>query len=110
MSRSGPCRALEEAHAHRTSFYFPSILAGPAFTFASYKSFVSRALFAKEMKHKGNQGLKEETIIPPGRRRKAAKRCLTGVVYLAIYSLYSSKASHLKLLTPEFALQSFALR
>ncbi|KAK4696325.1 hypothetical protein P7C70_g8396, partial [Phenoliferia sp. Uapishka_3] len=92
------------------AFYFPSILAGPAFTFKAYQNFVTRSLFAKEMTHKDNKVIKEKTIIPPGRRRKAAKRCLTGVVFLAIYSLYGSKASYFKMLEPSFQERRFAYR
>ncbi|KAL8279887.1 hypothetical protein RQP46_007737 [Phenoliferia psychrophenolica] len=91
-------------------FYYPSILAGPAFTFASYKSFTSRALFAKELANTTQGQTVETSIIPPGRRRKAAKRCLTGIVYLAIYSMYSTKLSYFKLLDPAFKDNSFAYR
>ncbi|KAM0749795.1 MBOAT-domain-containing protein [Meredithblackwellia eburnea MCA 4105] len=90
--------------------FFPSILAGPAFTYSSYRTFVTRALFAKELKHKQNKSVKEISIIPAGRRRKAAKRAITGIVYLAVYAFYGSKISYWKMLEPEFAHKSFAYK
>ncbi|KAL8287422.1 hypothetical protein RQP46_003280 [Phenoliferia psychrophenolica] len=89
-------------------FFFPSLLAGPAFTFATYQSFVTRSLFVKEMTRKDNKEvLGEKMVIPPGRRRKAAKRCLTGLFYIGVYALFSSKFSYFKLLERDVATRSF---
>lgn len=72
------------------SFFFPSILAGPSFTYRSYESFTTHRLFAKEQPADGSKPV-DPTVIPPGRRRKAAKRFATGIIYLAIYSTYGWK-------------------
>lgn len=82
-----------------SSFFFPSILAGPSFTYASYISFTSHALFAKETDVKSP---KSRSSIPPGRRRKAIKRLLTGVVYLGIYSFYGAKIGYGQMLEAGF--------
>lgn len=88
-----------------SSFFFPSILAGPSFTYASYDNFTSRALFRKEVTDKSSA-----VVIPPGRRRKASKRLLTGVCFLAIYSLYGAKADYKNMLAPGFELNPFGYR
>ncbi|BGP13333.1 hypothetical protein JCM10213_001480 [Rhodosporidiobolus nylandii] len=71
------------------AFFFPSILAGPAYTFNSYISFTSHALFSKEQP--GSASKPDPTAIPPGRRRKAAKRLITGIVFLGLYSVYGGQ-------------------
>ena len=81
-----------------------------AFTFSAYESFVTRRLFVEEMDHKGNRGVQDKISIPPGRRRKALRRCLTGVIYLSIFALYSSDFSYFKLLRPELASKGFFIR
>lgn len=79
------------------SFFFPSILAGPSFTYRSYISFTSHALFSKE-NPTSTTAPPDPTVIPPGRRRKAAKRFITGLVFLGIYSVYGGSLGMDKLL------------
>lgn len=88
------------------SFFFPSVLAGPAFTYASYKTFTSHALFKKEV----SPSDKTSSLIPPGRRSKAAKRFVTGLVFLGIYALYSWKWGYGRLLEPEYSPKSIGGR
>ena len=88
-----------------SSFFFPSILAGPSFTFASYENFTSRGLFRREATDQSTT-----TIIPPGRRRKASKRLLTGVCFLAIYSVYGPATDYKNMLVPGFEKHSFGYR
>jgi lysophospholipid acyltransferase len=95
----------ESANPLRSSFFFPSILAGPSFTYASYENFTSRGLFLKEVKGKSTMD-----VIPPGRRRKASKRLLTGVFFLAIYSLYGAAMDYRNMLAPGFSSNSFGYR
>ncbi|GAA6063886.1 hypothetical protein JCM10212_001368 [Sporobolomyces blumeae] len=86
--------------------FFPSILAGPSFTYRSYDSFTSKRLFLKETasstpgKHDGGKVTSKE--IPAGRKRKAAKRLVTALVFLGIYSTYGSAYGMDKLLEPTF--------
>ncbi|TNY20048.1 MBOAT, membrane-bound O-acyltransferase family-domain-containing protein [Rhodotorula diobovata] len=87
-----------DPHQHPRSFFFPSILAGPSFTYRSYDSFTSHRLFIKE----NPSGGADPTVIPPGRRRKAAKRFATGIFFLAIFSLYSGSLGMDKLIDPKF--------
>lgn len=75
-------------------------MAGPSFTFASYEAFTSRSLFRKEVKTCDEvEGMKtqathSEHFIPPGRKRKAAQRFATGLVFLGVYSWYGGKMSY----------------
>ena len=88
-----------------SSFFFPSILAGPSFTYASYVEFTSHDLYRREKSDD-----KKKRVMPKGRRRKALKRLATGVFYLAIYSTYGGSISYFKMLEPEFLGQSFVSR
>ncbi|GAA5928633.1 hypothetical protein JCM3775_004589 [Rhodotorula graminis] len=83
------------------AFFFPSILAGPSFTYRSYDSFTSHRLFVKENPSDGSKPV-DPTVIPPGRRRKAAKRFATGIFFLAIFSVYGGSLGMDKLIDPKF--------
>lgn len=90
--------------------FFPSILAGPAFTYASYEAFTSHTLFLQEtgaskISPVTSTGV-SRSLIPAGRRRKAVKRFTTGVVYLGIYSLYSWTYGYDRILEPAFLVRS----
>lgn len=89
MRAPSPLESLLADSAIR-SFFFPSILAGPSFTYRSYDSFTTHRLFAKEHPADGSKPV-DPTVVPPGRRRKAAKRFATGIIYLAIFSTYGWK-------------------
>lgn len=82
----------------------PSMLVGPSFTYASYDAFASHRLFEKEQSAEGKAAGKklDPTVIPPGRRRKAAKRLATGTFFLAIFSVYGSRYNMAKLLDPAY--------
>ncbi|GAA5862519.1 hypothetical protein JCM8547_002091 [Rhodosporidiobolus lusitaniae] len=83
------------------AFFFPSILAGPANTYRSYIAFTSHALFSKE-NPTSSSAPPDPTVIPPGRRRKALKRFLTGIVFLGIYSVYGGQLGMAKLLDKQW--------
>lgn len=95
-----PLVDTDSLHAAR-SFFFPSILAGPSFTYRSYDSFTSHRLFVKENPSDGSKPV-DPTVIPPGRRRKAAKRFATGIFFLAIFSVYGGSLGMDKLIDPKF--------
>ncbi|GAA6000668.1 hypothetical protein JCM10207_004601 [Rhodosporidiobolus poonsookiae] len=84
------------------ALFFPSILAGPAVTYRSYESWTSHRLFAKEQPSASSSAKPDPTVIPPGRRRKALKRFITGVVYLGIFSVYAGSYGMNKLIDPDF--------
>lgn len=88
------------------SFFFPSILAGPSYTYSSYEAFTSHALFLKEAKATPSSGI-SRPLIPEGRRRKAAKRFITGIIYLGIYSVYGWQFGYARMLEDGFAKKSF---
>lgn len=81
------------------SFFFPSVMAGPTFSYASYAAFVDRSLF----KSKGDGASeRKEWMMPQGRYRKALKRFTIGAVYLGIYSTYGGSIGFERLLDPAF--------
>ncbi|KAM0792801.1 hypothetical protein ACM66B_002570 [Microbotryomycetes sp. NB124-2] len=86
------------------TLFFPSLLAGPSFSYSAYQAWTSHALFKKE-----SEADKQKTwpktsrsIIPDGRRRKAVKRLVTGLAYLAVYSVYSWTFAYDRMLEPTF--------
>ncbi|SCV72442.1 BQ2448_3979 [Microbotryum intermedium] len=85
------------------ALFFPSILAGPSFTFASYTAWTSHALYLKETGLRvgaASSASRPRDVIPEGRRRKAAKRFVTGAVYLGIFSMYSYAYAYQRMLEP----------
>ena len=101
-------------------FFFPSILAGPSYTYASYISFTSHELFKQES---------NQMKLPAGRRRKALRRLATGLFFLGkhlkdyhpklktnrinfigIYSVYGAQISYFQMLSPEFATRPYVIR
>ena len=65
-----------------TSFFFPSVMTGPTFTYASYDAYTSRSLFRSKNSEESGFSM------PPGRSKKSGKRFAIGAFYLAIYALY----------------------
>lgn len=96
--------------ANTRRLFFPSILAGPSFTYASYEAFTSHSLFLQEtgaskISPVTSTGV-SRSLIPAGRRRKAAKRFVTGLIYLGIYSLYGWAYGYGRMLEPSFLAKS----
>jgi lysophospholipid acyltransferase len=82
------------------SFFFPSVLAGPNFSYQAYAAYTDRSLFASAEKEGPHD-------LPRGRWRKAGKRVAIASFYLAVYALYGNQFSYARLLEPTFARQSF---
>ncbi|KEI42328.1 uncharacterized protein L969DRAFT_14532 [Mixia osmundae IAM 14324] len=81
------------------SFFFPSILVGPSFTFASYRAFTSRSLFASvEGKEKATALARQR--LPKGRTKRALRQYCIGALYLALYSLFAAKYSYATVVSP----------
>lgn len=74
------------------AFYFPSVMTGPTFSYASYAAYVDGSLF-------GAQPRSGPLQLPPGRRRKAFKRVGIAAFYLAIYAVFGGKFSYERLLS-----------
>lgn len=93
-------------------FFFPSILAGPSFTYSSYSSFTSHQLFIKETSSSSTTEPRKKgaALVPAGRRRKALKRAFLGTVFLAIYAVWSGTASYENMLKPEFGKRSWGFK
>ncbi|KAK4056260.1 Lysophospholipid acyltransferase [Microbotryomycetes sp. JL221] len=84
------------------TLFFPSVLAGPSFSYAAYDAWTSHALFKKESEADKSLPKTSRSMIPAGRRRKAMKRMITGLAYLAVYSLYSWAFAYDRMLEPAF--------
>ncbi|GAA6007872.1 hypothetical protein JCM11491_006519 [Sporobolomyces phaffii] len=85
--------------------FFPSILAGPSYTYRSYDSFTSKRLFLKETSTSSVPDNLSSKDIPAGRKRKAAKRFITALVFLGVYSTYGGQFGMDKLLEGKFVAQ-----
>jgi hypothetical protein len=92
-----------------SSFFFPSIMAGPASDFATYDALVrgtlftsppatnaSSALAASDAKEAVKQHRKSK--IPARRKTVAYEKLAVGLLFLAIYAAYGGKASHERIL------------
>ncbi|GAA5870751.1 hypothetical protein JCM16303_001576 [Sporobolomyces ruberrimus] len=85
--------------------FFPSILAGPSYTYRSYDSFTSKRLFLKETSSSTIPDNLTSKDIPAGRKRKAAKRFIMALTFLGIYSMYGGQYGMDKLLEGKFVAQ-----
>ncbi|KDN37996.1 MBOAT-domain-containing protein [Tilletiaria anomala UBC 951] len=95
------------------AFYFPGVMIGPSTRFADYKKWADGSLFplSKSEKAKGENGKPvvsvngngpgHEPRPPPAGRVSAALTELgVGLVFMAIYSLYSAQWDYFRLITP----------
>jgi lysophospholipid acyltransferase len=82
------------------ALFFPGILVGPSFTYASYDTFLNRSLFDKAIKANGRR-------LPSGRFRKMFQRLLTGVIMMGVFSLYGGKYGYERILEPDFESKGF---
>ncbi|GAA5924596.1 lysophospholipid acyltransferase [Sporobolomyces koalae] len=85
--------------------FFPSILAGPSYTYRSYDEFTSKRLFLKETAASSVPNKITSNDIPAGRKRKAAKRFITALIFLGVYSTYGGPYGMDKLLQDKFVAQ-----
>jgi lysophospholipid acyltransferase len=90
--------------------FFPSILAGPSYTYRSYDSFTSKRLFLKETSTTSIPDNLTSKDIPAGRKRKAAKRFITALIFLGVYSTYGGQYGMDKLLEGKFVAQRSLLQ
>ncbi|EEB09580.1 membrane bound O-acyltransferase [Schizosaccharomyces japonicus yFS275] len=84
------------------SFFFPSLLAGPAFDYSTYKSFITLEMFEKP-KHPNSPRIPENW-------GPALVRCIIGLIWLTIFVIGSEKFPLNSLLTPKFYDVSMAKR
>jgi MBOAT, membrane-bound O-acyltransferase family len=83
------------------ALFFPGVLVGPSFGYATYDAFLKRSLFAKADKRDGRRRP------PPGRFTKMTQRLLTGLAMMGLFALYGGKYGFERLLEPEFESKSF---
>lgn len=87
------CLCSEDPDPPVRSLFFPSLLVGPAFTFAQYRAFSKGTLFPSAL----NNGQ-----IPPGRFEAAGRKIATGLVSAGIYAFFAANWSYETILEPEF--------
>ena len=90
-----------------TRFYFPGILVGPYLDFSEYMDLINETTFENaEIKSKVKPGRR----LPPGRKRAAYTKMLSGFVYLGAFVFYSGKYNYQVALKPEFMKHSLLMR
>ncbi|KAK4690004.1 hypothetical protein P7C73_g106, partial [Tremellales sp. Uapishka_1] len=75
-------------------FFFPSILVGPSFDYATYSALVSHTLFYDSPDAKGKRK------VPIGRKRVAYLHLVIGLAFLGVYATYGSAAGYDVVLSP----------
>ena len=83
------------------SLFFPSVLAGPSFTYASYDSYVQGTLFASEKKSDGPKQV-GPVALPRGRFLASRKRLAVGIFYLAVTATCAGPWGYAQILEPWF--------
>ncbi|ORX36566.1 putative member of the MBOAT family of putative membrane-bound O-acyltransferase [Kockovaella imperatae] len=84
-------------------FFFPSMLIGPSFDYATYDALIHRTLYQNPPStHGAKQDVKSTTPQrrPYGRRRVAYLHLLIGLIFLGFYSTYGTRAGYDRVLTP----------
>lgn len=79
------------------SFYFPTVLVGPSFDYASYDALIKHTLYTTPPP---NAKSKISGRTPVGRRRVALLHFAIGIFFLAIFSLLGARGSFERVLTP----------
>ncbi|WWD17220.1 hypothetical protein CI109_101658 [Kwoniella shandongensis] len=82
-------------------FFFPSILVGPSFNYATYDSLVHHRIYRVAPPGTSvEQAKAAKRRVPYGRKRVAYLHFVIGLAFLGVYSIYSSKLSYGRILTP----------
>ncbi|WVQ79951.1 hypothetical protein IAT38_002052 [Cryptococcus sp. DSM 104549] len=82
-------------------FFFPSILVGPSFDYATYDALVHRTIY-----HVAPPGTSVEQAkatkrrVPYGRKRVAYLHAVMGLLFLGVYATFGSQFDYARILTP----------
>ena len=96
------------------SLFFPSVLVGPSFDYATYDSLILHTIYditpsRTSTAEQQNQRATRRRI-PLGRKRVAYLHLVLGLVFLGIYSLYGERAAYRRILNPTWYTWSIAPR
>lgn len=93
------------------SFFFPCVLAGPSFDYATYDSLVKHTIY--DISPPGTSDAQAKAAgrrIPHGRKRVAYLHLTLGLAFLGIYSVFGGRGSYERILTPEWYTWSLVTR
>ncbi|WVR06969.1 hypothetical protein IAU60_004005 [Kwoniella sp. DSM 27419] len=81
--------------------FFPSILPGPSFDYATYNALVHHTIYQVAPPGTSPEQAKAaKTRVPYGRKRVAYLHMIIGLVFLGIYATFAGQASYERILTP----------
>ncbi len=93
------------------SFFFPCVLVGPSFDYATYDSLVLHTIFAAPPPPTGDSQAKAtRRRIPHGRKRVAYLHLVLGLAFIGIYAVYGTQAGYERILTPAWYTWGWATR
>ena len=83
------------------SLFFPSVLVGPSFDYATYDMLVHHTIY--NIPPPGSDDTQAKATrrrIPHGRKRVAYLHLVIGLVFLGVYATYGTSAGYERILTP----------
>jgi lysophospholipid acyltransferase len=88
------------------AFYFPGFLVGPFLEYAEYDALISEKLFSSisppENVKEELEEARRRRAVPPGRKRVAYFKMLSGLVYLGLYVVVCPKFNYSETVEPWF--------
>ncbi|XAO23955.1 hypothetical protein I312_102744 [Cryptococcus bacillisporus CA1280] len=82
-------------------FFFPSVLVGPSFDYATYDALIHKRLYSSPPPGSSPEQAKAtKRRIPYGRKRVAYLHLVIGLFFLGVYALYGDKYSYENVLNP----------
>ena len=91
-------------------FYFPGVLVGPYLEYAAYTSLVNETLFRAYEGKTTDAPSKSRRAIPRGRKRVAYRKALFGLIFLGLYTTFSSSFNYSIAITNWFLKQNILYR
>jgi len=84
------------------SFYFPGFLVGPFLEYAEYDALISEKLFSSIPPPENLEEKLKKRAVPPGRKRVAYFKMLSGLFYLGLYVVLLPKFNFNETVAPWF--------
>ena len=94
-----------------SSLFFPCVLVGPSFDYATYDSLVLHTIFDVPSPDCAlSQAAVTRRRVPHGRKRVAYLHLVLGLAFLGIFSVYGERAAYERMLTPVWYTWSLSTR
>ena len=74
-------------------FYFPGLLVGPFLAYADYQALIDGSTFKKGT-GEGSDAVGTKRAIPPGRKRVAYRKLITGLAFLYAFVTYGGTLNY----------------